>query len=77
MNEYNADDSGTFKKIVSFECRGLEPTDFSPRTGWVGKGAETSSTFEVDLSEGDWCDFDEKAGETVGVYEIEHKFEKD
>jgi len=76
LAEYNADNSGSFKSIVTFECRGMEPIDFSPRTGWVGSGAETSSIFPVDLTEGDWCDFDEKAGESVGIYEIEHAFKK-
>ena len=26
-----ADDSETFKTIVAFECRGMEPVEFSPR----------------------------------------------
>ena len=25
------EDSGNFKAIIKFECRGMEPTDFSPR----------------------------------------------
>merc|ERR1712228_1089788 len=29
--EYSADDSPRFKTIVAFDCRGVEPTDFSPR----------------------------------------------
>lgn len=76
ITPYTADDSETFKKIVAFECRGMEPIEFQPRTGWVAKGAETSSSFNIDLTEGEWCDYDEKAGESVGIYEIESKFEK-
>jgi len=74
--EYNLEHSNTFKTIVTFECRGMEPVDFSPRTGWVANGAENTTWFQVDLTEGDWCDFDEKINESVGVYEIEHKFIK-
>ena len=28
----------------------------------------------VDLSEGEWIDYDEKLGESVGIMELEHKF---
>ena len=28
---YTADQSGAFHKLVSFDCRGLEPFDFDPR----------------------------------------------
>ena len=28
-----ADDSNKFKTMVAFDCRGLEPVDFSPRVG--------------------------------------------
>ena len=76
IGEYDAGDSGKFKKVVSFECRGMEPTDFSPRTGWSAKGEESSLSFAVDLTEGDWCDYDERAESTVGVYEVEHRFLK-
>lgn len=30
---------------------------------------------DVDLSE-DWVEYDEKLGESVGIYELEHKFSK-
>jgi hypothetical protein len=28
----------------------------------------------VDLSDGEWVDYDEKLGESVGIMELEHKF---
>ena len=28
------DKNNKFKTIVVFDCRGLEPVDFSPRNGW-------------------------------------------
>ncbi|XP_066919020.1 CXXC motif containing zinc binding protein-like isoform X2 [Clytia hemisphaerica] len=76
ISSYTFEDSESFKTVVAFECRGMEPIEFSPRAGWVAKGAETTSSFTVDLTEGDWCDFDERSGESVGIYEIEHKFQK-
>ena len=66
-------DSGTFKTIVVFDCCGLEPIDFSPGEGWACQGQkvkvneadgsqETSGGEkfqEVDLTDGEWADFDE------------------
>ncbi|XP_032074374.1 CXXC motif containing zinc binding protein isoform X3 [Thamnophis elegans] len=55
IKPYNAEDNETFKTIVEFECRGLEPVDFQPQ---------------------DWNDYDEKIKESVGIYEVTHKFVK-
>ncbi|XP_020624910.1 UPF0587 protein v1g245604-like isoform X4 [Orbicella faveolata] len=55
ITAYKADDSNKFKTMVAFDCRGLEPVDFSPR---------------------DWSDYDEKASEAVGIYEVTHQFLK-
>lgn len=75
IKPYTADDSNKFKTVVAFDCRGVEPVDFSPRVGFVAEGEETGTPFnEVELTTGEWCDYDEKKGESVGVYEIEHKF---
>ena len=31
VSHYDADNAGSFKSVVTFDCRGVEPTDFSPR----------------------------------------------
>ena len=31
IKPYNIDDSNTFKSVIEFECRGLEPIEFDPR----------------------------------------------
>ncbi|XP_071811229.1 CXXC motif containing zinc binding protein-like isoform X1 [Apostichopus japonicus] len=74
LTSYNADDSNRFKTIVSFECRGMTPVEYSPRVGFVCQGAESSSKFEVDLGENEWVDYDEQSKESVGIYEFESKF---
>merc|ERR1712071_551031 len=72
---YNEPDEGKFKTVVKFDCRGMEPCDFSPRNGWVVEGFESGTKFpDVDLTEKEWADYDEKAATTVGIYELEHKF---
>nr|CAG4650610.1 EOG090X0HQJ [Sida crystallina] len=72
---YNDEDQGKFKTMVKFDCRGMEPSDFSPRNGWSAEGLESGSKFtDIDLTEKEWADYDEKSKTTVGIYEIEHQF---
>ncbi|EDV98176.1 UPF0587 protein GA18326 [Drosophila grimshawi] len=74
---YTADDAGKFKTIIVFDCRGVEPVEFSPRIGWKVKSSENGQTFEdVDLSEDDWVEYDQKNKNSVGIYEFASKFIK-
>lgn len=85
---YDATDPPRFKSIVAFDCRGLEPVDFSPRGGWVARGIKrnedddgggtlTGTVFEdVDLTDKDWADYDDASGEGVCISELEHQFVK-
>jgi hypothetical protein len=44
----------------------------------LAKGSETGTTFDdIDLLEGEWADYDEKAGEPVGIANIEVQFKKE
>uniref|UniRef100_A0A8B9NYG9 CXXC motif containing zinc binding protein n=6 Tax=Aves TaxID=8782 RepID=A0A8B9NYG9_APTOW len=77
IKPYNAEDSEKFKTIVEFECRGLEPVDFQPQAGFAAEGAESGTPFnDINLLEKDWNDYDEKTKESVGIYEVTHKFVK-
>uniref|UniRef100_A0A665VK59 CXXC motif containing zinc binding protein n=1 Tax=Echeneis naucrates TaxID=173247 RepID=A0A665VK59_ECHNA len=72
-----AEDNEIFKTMVQFECRGLEPVDFQPQAGFAAEGAESGTPFpEINLLEKDWTDYDEKTKESVGIYEVTHKFIK-
>ncbi|MGH0173247.1 UNVERIFIED_CONTAM: hypothetical protein FKN15_068203 [Acipenser sinensis] len=45
--------------------------------GFAAEGAETGTPFtEINLQEKDWNDYDEKAKESVGIYEVAHQFIK-
>lgn len=77
INSYTADDQNKFKTLVILDCRGIEPCDFSAREGWLAKTIDNGKTFDdVDLSEGEWADYCDKTNQPVGIYEIEHKFER-
>lgn len=81
---YDYKDNNQFKTIVAFDCRGLEPVDFEPRDGWQaqgykededGDGKATSTTFsDIDLSDKEWADYDDKSGESTVISEFEVKF---
>ncbi|KAG0344906.1 hypothetical protein BG004_004099 [Podila humilis] len=74
---YEIENNHKFATIITIECRGLEPIDFEPRLGWKAKGAESGTPFEdVDLSEGEWVEYDEKSELPVGISNIEAKFVK-
>lgn len=77
IKSYTADDQGKLKTVVIFDCRGLEPCDFSARDGWIAKAVDNGKEFkDVDLSEGEWADYCDKTNQPVGVYEIEHNFQR-
>jgi len=77
LEAYTSDDSGTFKTIVVFECRGCEPSSFSFRNGFTAKGANSRTIFnDINLEENEWVDYDENSKESVGIYEVSHKFIK-
>lgn len=61
--EFKPDVSGPFIMSLSHAHR---------RQGeWEAKGAESGTAFSgIDLSDGEWYDYDEKAGEEVSIKEI-------
>ncbi|XP_026468670.1 UPF0587 protein GA18326-like [Ctenocephalides felis] len=76
FKDYTNSDSEKYKQIVTFDCRGLEPVDFSPRDGW-SVSIEEGGTFDnVDLTDKEWNDYDEKIGQPVGIYEFESRIVK-
>ncbi|EOD46069.1 putative duf866 domain-containing protein [Neofusicoccum parvum UCRNP2] len=59
------------QNIITFDCRGLEFVEFKPDGEWQATGVESGTKFEaIDLTEGDWFDYDEKAGEEVSVKDM-------
>mmetsp|Transcript_21630 Transcript_21630/g.55494 ORF Transcript_21630/g.55494 Transcript_21630/m.55494 type:complete len:162 (+) Transcript_21630:182-667(+) len=72
---YAEADSGSFVPIIGFDCRGAEPVDWTPQGGFRIESTGGAVFDNVDLKEKEWCDYDEKAELSVGVYELEWKFE--
>ena len=73
--DMTADDSGEYVPVLAMECRGIEPYEFYPLGNEFKVVSSGGAVFEedVDLSEGDWGDYDEDNDEAVGVNEFESK----
>ena len=75
--DYTADDSGEWVPIVAVECKGLEPTAFFA----MGNDFVVTSTGgvefvdDVDISEGDWGEYDDEHDAAVSLTDIEFKWE--
>ncbi|XP_014239894.2 UPF0587 protein GA18326 [Cimex lectularius] len=72
-------ESGSVKDVtlVAFDCRGVEPVDFDPLNGWIGKNDESNSVFnDIDFTEESnaWVGFDEKTNNPVSIDEFSSKF---
>jgi hypothetical protein len=77
ISSYTVDDNNRFKTVLILDCRGIEPVDFSPRSGYSVRGAESGTHFEdISLEEKEWVDYDEKTKESVAIYEFTHNFVK-
>ncbi|XP_069686945.1 UPF0587 protein CG4646 isoform X2 [Periplaneta americana] len=75
IQPYTKADHEKFKTIVVFDCRGVELVDCEFRDGWSAVAEDSGHVFpEVDLSEKEWVEWDEKTKQSVGIYSIEHQF---
>lgn len=71
---YTAEDSekGALVPIICLDCRGMQPAEFHPGGGWLAEGVESGTKFaDIDLSEGEYSEYDEKAAASVGILNFE------
>ncbi|KAJ4797189.1 UPF0587 protein [Rhynchospora pubera] len=66
--------SGQYTRLMIFDCRGFEPVEFSFGDGWKAESISGETTFEMDLSEGDFADYDEKSECPVGISNLKAVF---
>ncbi|KAK6531812.1 hypothetical protein TWF694_002979 [Orbilia ellipsospora] len=59
------------QNIIELECRGLEFLEFKPEGEFLCEGIESGTKFtSVEVSDGEWFDYDEKAGEEVSIQNL-------
>lgn len=73
--DLTADDNDDYVPVLAMECRGLEPYAFHALGNEFKVVSEGGNVFEddVDLSEGDWAEYDEENDAAVGVNEFESR----
>ncbi|CAG9329804.1 unnamed protein product [Blepharisma stoltei] len=71
IEDYEEGSREIFKSICQCETRGLVIVSFRIGDGFTVESLTNKIWEDVDLSQGDWCEYDENAGTIVGVYEIE------
>jgi len=75
LREMESEDSGTFVPMLALDCQGMEPYAFHPMGDeFVVTNAAAKVFDKVDLSSGDWSDFDLGTGSTT-VMNLQGKFE--
>ena len=73
--DVTSDDNGNYVPVLAMECRGLEPYAFHPLGNEFKVTSAGGAIFDedVDLSEGDWGEYDEENDAAVGVNEFGSK----
>ncbi|PHH61512.1 hypothetical protein CDD81_303 [Ophiocordyceps australis] len=68
---YAQSDPPQTQRLVEFDCRGCEFTEFKPEGEWLAEGTDSGTKFSnIELVDGEWFDYDEKAGDEVSIKEI-------
>lgn len=73
---YKQSDSGSMVSILGLECRGLHPTRWIPGNDFQAESSGGKIFEEVDMTEGDWAEYDDENDLSVSVMSLEHTIEK-
>ncbi|RKP09552.1 hypothetical protein THASP1DRAFT_28654 [Thamnocephalis sphaerospora] len=73
---YNEEHSGQYASLAELDCRGLEPVEFKPRDHFLVVASSGARFEDVDLSEKEWFDYDEKSGDSVSIMELETQIKR-
>jgi len=76
--EIKSEDNEEFVPMIAFDCRGLEPCKFYPMGDEFIVVSEGGKDFDqdVDLSEGDWADYDDENDTPVSISSFQSKIER-
>jgi hypothetical protein len=56
--------------LAVLECRGCEPVSWEAAQGWTATSEASNDTEDVDLSEGEWADYDEEGDLALTVLSV-------
>lgn len=75
LGQYTAEDSGQFVAVAAFECKGVEPINWTPSVGYEVENVKGGVHKDVDLSEREWCDYDADNELSVSICDLQWQFE--
>ena len=75
LRPYNEEDQGGYVTFAAFECRNCVPIKWHQLRELVCESTEGKSFDGVDLSEDDWCDYDDENDLSVSISNLESTFE--
>ncbi|KAK3051880.1 hypothetical protein LTR09_006834 [Extremus antarcticus] len=68
---YPQQDPAKAMNVITIDCRGLEFVEFRADGDWKAVGLESGTKFAaIDLTDGEWFDYDEKPGEEVSIVNV-------
>ena len=73
---YQPWEEGSDKPIAKFECRNFAPLSWRPTSGLIAVSEEGTEFSEIEIEDGDWADYDDKAGVSVALYGVTSSFER-
>ncbi|RKF74737.1 UPF0587 protein C2D10.03c [Golovinomyces cichoracearum] len=74
---YQQESPATRKKIIEIDCRGLDIIEFSPEGEWLANGSHSKTQFSsIDLTDGEWYEYDETLGEEVNILDLKWEITK-
>lgn len=74
---YEQSEPAKARRMLLFDCRGLEFVEFVPEGEWLAEGSESGTKFEdIELADGEWYDYDEKTGEEVSIGDLSWEIQR-
>lgn len=71
----DAGHAGQWVSVLGLECRGVVPVRWRPFRDFIAESTEGHYFEDVDLSEGDWAEYDEENDLSVSITNVEAKVE--
>lgn len=68
-------ESGKFTPLMLLDSRGFEPVEFSFGTGWKAESMEGTKFDDIDLSGGEFAEYDEKGECPVMISNLRATFD--
>lgn len=72
---YTEDDTGKWVSVLGLECRGIVPTSWKVGRDFVAESTGGHFFEDVDLTDGDWAEYDEENDASVSITNVECKLE--